>query len=330
MSNEVWVFAEHQEDKLRKVTLEVLAKGRELAERLGVGLAALLLGAEDDGLAEEVAWFADTVHQWSDSAVAIYNCDIYLQVLTEFVRAEAPQIIIGGATCQTRDFFPRVAASLGAGIGMDCVDMWINDDGHLVTTRPFFGGKVLGDVVARDERPQIALVRPNTFPVPEARDGKQGRIVTHEVQIDSDQVGLETLEVIRTAKAGVDLTEADVIVTGGRGLQKADNFAILEELAGLLDGTVGASRAVVDSGWRPHTDQVGKSGKTVAPNLYIAVGLSGAIHHVMGMDTSKIVVAINKDPRAPIFEHADFGIVGDLFEIIPRLTEELRRSKGME
>jgi electron transfer flavoprotein alpha subunit len=328
MASEVWVFAEHQAGAIRKTTLEILGKGRELAEHLGVEMAALLLGSGIDGLAHGLTAYADKVYQWDDPLVGQYNSDIYLQVIAKQAEKERPQLILAGATFLARDLFPCVAGRLKTGIVVDCLSLELGQDGLLVARRPLFGGKVLADVVCCQERPQIALTRPNTFPLPNAQGPRKGRIIPLSLAVDLAKVKLEVLEVVRVAQERLDLTEAEIIVTGGSGMKAAENFSLLDDLADVLGATVGATRAVVDSGWRPHDDQVGKSGKTVSPKLYVAVGLSGAIHHVMGMDTSKVVVAINKDPRAPIFNYADYGILGDLFEIVPLLIEELKKELG--
>jgi electron transfer flavoprotein alpha subunit len=328
MAGAVWVFAEHQDGTIRKTTHELLGKGRELAEQLGIELAALLLGSGINGIAQELTAYADKVYQWDDPLLERYNSDVYLQAIAALAEKGPPQILLAGATFLARDLFPRVAGRLKTGIAVDCLNLDLGDDGLLVTTRPLFGGKVLADVVCRHGMPQIALTRPNTFPLPDQRGDRTGEVIPLDLDLDPAQVRLEVLEVVRTATERLDLTEAEIIVTGGRGMKEAENFRLLDDLADALGATVGATRGVVDSGWRPHDDQVGKSGKTVSPKLYFAVGLSGAIHHVMGMDTSKVVVAINKDPQAPIFQYADYGVLGDLFDVIPLLTEELKRELG--
>jgi electron transfer flavoprotein alpha subunit len=327
MTGEVWVFAEHQAGALRKTTLELLGKGRELAQAMDVAMAALILGSGIDKLSQQLAAYADTVYQWDDPLVKHYNSDVYVQLIADQARQKRPQIILAGATSLARDLFPRVAGRLKTGIAVDCLGLELQDDGLLKARRPLFGGKVLADVVCRHGRPQIALTRPNTFSVPDMKDSPKGKIVLVGVDVDADKVKLEVLEVATIAKKRLDLTEAEVVVSGGSGMKAAQNFSLLEELADLFGATVGATRGAVDSGWRPHSDQVGKSGKTVSPKLYVAVGLSGAIHHVMGMDTSKVVVAINKDARAPIFHYADYGIQGDLFEVIPLLIDELKKGQ---
>ena len=328
MAGAVWVFAEHQDGKIRKTTLEVLGKGGELTKQLGVELTALLLGSGVDGLAQELTAYADKVYQWDDPLLEQYNSDVYLQVIAHQAEKESPLILLAGATFLARDLFPRVAGRLKTGVAVDCLNLELGGDGLLIARRPLFGGKVLADVVCPRGRPQIALTRPNTFPIPDAQRSSKGEVLPVGVDVDPAQVRLEVLEVVRAATERLDLTEAEIIVTGGSGMKGAENFRLLDDLADVLGATVGATRGVVDSGWRPHDDQVGKSGKTVSPKLYVAVGLSGAIHHVMGMDTSKVVVAINKDPQAPIFQYADYGVLGDLFEVLPLLTEAFRQELG--
>jgi len=328
MASEVWVFAEHQDGVIRKTSLEILGKGRELAGHLGVEMAALLLGSGVDNLAQQLAAYADKVYQWDDPLVRQYNMEVYLQAIANQAEKERPHLILAGATSLARDLFPRVAGRLKTGIAVDCLSLELGEDGFLVARRPLFGGKALVDVVCCHGRPQIALARPNTFPLPDVQGSPKGKIVLLGVEVDTEKVKLENLEVVRSVRERLDLIEAEIIVTGGSGMKTAENFSLLEDLAEILGATVGATRGVVDSGWRPHDDQVGKSGKTVSPKLYVAVGLSGAIHHVMGMDTSKVVVAINKDPRAPIFQYADYGIQGDLFEVLPLLIEELKKGQG--
>ena len=328
MAGAVWVYAEHQDGRIRKTSLEVLGAGRELAEQLGVQVTALVLGSGVDGLTQEVAAYADTVYQWDDPLLEHYNSDVYLQAIAHQTEKENPQIILAGATSLSRDLFPRLAGRLQTGIAVDCLHLELDEDGLLIARRPLFGGKILADVVCRHRRPQMALTRPNAFSLPDQREGGRGAVISLDLHVDLAQVRLEILEVVRTETERLDLTEAEVIVTGGTGMKGAENFRLLEDLADVLGATVGATRGVVDSGWRSHDDQVGKSGKTVSPTLYFAIGLSGAIHHVMGMDTSKVVVAVNKDPQAPIFHYADYGILGDLFEVIPLLTEALKKELG--
>jgi len=324
MADDVWVFAEHQGGKIRKVVLELLGAGRTLADTLKGRLCAVVLGSGVDETAQHLGRYADLVYVWDDPQLEYYNSDCYLPLFTECIDREKPAIILAGATYVARDFFPCLAGRLDTGIVIDCLHMEVTDGGRLILRKPFYGGRVLGDVVCPDCRPQIVLVRPNTYPVSGPRDAR-GEILAQETLLDSEDIRLKVEDVVMSARERLDLTEAEIIVTGGRGLKGPEHFTIVEELAEVLGATVGTTRAVVDSGWRPHSDQVGKSGKTVSPRLYVAAGASGAIHHIMGMDTAKVVVAINTDPRAPFFQYADYGIAGDLFEVIPLLTEEFRK-----
>ena len=317
----IWVFAEHKGGAFRKVVFELLGKAKELSERVEGGVKALLLGG-DEGAAEELAQYTDEVYHLSSPLLDLYNGDAYREALLALLEEERPSVLLAGATFQAKELFPMVAARLGVGIAVDAVALEPQEGDRVMVRRPIYGGKALVEMVL-EGTPQIILVRPHTFP-PASRRETPAPVVRKEVDIPPEKVRVKVKEVER-AKEKVDLTEADVIVCGGRGLKGPENFSLLEELAQVLGGVVGATRAVVDAGWRPYEDQVGKSGKTVSPNLYFAVGLSGAIHHVMGMDTSKVVVAINKDPMAPIFQYADYGLVADLFEVVPLLKEELKK-----
>ena len=320
----IWVFAEHKGGTFRKVVFELLGKAKELSGRVEGGIKALLLGG-DEGTAEELAHYADEVYHLRSPFLDLYNCDAYREALLSLLEQERPSVLLAGATFQAKELFPMVAARLGVGIAVDAVALELQEGDRVMIRRPIYGGKALLEMVP-EGTPQIILVRPHTFP-PASRRETPAPVVRREVDIPPEKVRVKVKEVER-AKEKVDLTEADVIVCGGRGLKGPENFSLLEELAQVLGGVVGATRAVVDAGWRPYEDQVGKSGKTVSPNLYFAVGLSGAIHHVMGMDTSKVVVAINKDPMAPIFQYADYGLVADLFEVVPLLKEELKKELG--
>lgn len=324
MAGGVWIFAEHENGALRKATLELLGKGRELARGLGVELDALILGEGVKETAEYLARYVDRVYLWEAALFAQYRMGRYLEAIASQALKEVPLLILGGATPLAKDLFPRIAAKIRACICVDCLGLALAGN-SLVAKRPMYGGKVIAELVPRKGVALIALVRPNTFALPEAPDVTQGEIVMMEPPSKNTYEELELIEVVMSPKRRLSLTEADVVITGGCGVKSAENFALLEELAELLGGAVGATRGAVDNGWRPSEDQVGKSGKTVSPKLYIAVGLSGAIHHIMGMDTSEVVVAINNDPHAPIFQHADYGIEGDLFEVIPQLISELKR-----
>jgi electron transfer flavoprotein alpha subunit len=282
---------------------------------------ALVLGSGIEGAATELGKFgADTVLVADDPSLAEYLTDTYTQVVADAVGQKDPDVIVLGASTLGKDLAARLAARLDAGMAMDCVAVRIENNA-VVATRPMYGGKVLADV-ALNGKPQIVAVRPNAMAIVEnTKDGAVEKLAVNAG--DSKLTFIE--KKLETEK--VELTEADTIVSGGRGMGGND-YTLIEELADVLGAAVGASRSAVDEGWRPHSDQVGQTGKVVSPNLYVACGISGAIQHLAGMSTSKVIVAVNKDPEAPIFAKADYGIVGDLFEVVPAITAEVKKRKG--
>jgi electron transfer flavoprotein alpha subunit len=320
MSYTVLVIAEHNQGAFRKVTLEALATGRRIVEQLGGQLKAVVLGSQIDAPAATLGQYgADGIVVADDPGLAEYTVDAYTQVAAQVIEQIRPQLVITGATSQGKELAGRLSARLDAALATDCIDLKV-EGSQVTATRPMYGGKILAEVELAGE-PAIVSIRPNTFAVSQtAADG-----VIAKTAVDLGQVRTQVLSKnLETGK--VELTEADVIVSGGRGMGGAD-YAVIESLAAALGGAVGASRSAVDEGWRPHSDQVGQTGKTVSPNLYVACGISGAIQHLAGMSSSKVIVAINKDPDAPIFTKADYGIVGDLFELVPALTEEIKKIK---
>ncbi|MBI4495848.1 MAG: electron transfer flavoprotein subunit alpha/FixB family protein [Deltaproteobacteria bacterium] len=325
MAKGIWVFAETKNGQIRKIAYELLSQGKEMAEKLGEEVFAVLLGSGIEGLTGSLAEWADQVFWADDPKLALYTSDAYTSVLADLLRSHEPSIFLCGATVIGKDLSPRLAARLNTGLATDCTALSIGEDGLMVVRRPVYAGKAYVEVVCPDSRPQMASVRPNVLEVVHPDGTKKGAIVKVEPRIDPSSLRTTVLEVVKAAGAKVDLTEAEIIVSGGRGLKGAENFRILEELAEVLHATVGASRAAVDSGWRDHGDQVGQTGKVVTPNLYIACGISGAIQHLAGMGSSKVIVAINKDPDAPIFKKADYGIVEDLFKIVPVLQKEFKK-----
>jgi electron transfer flavoprotein alpha subunit len=326
MSNNVLVIAEQRGGALKKVSLEMLGEAGRIATALGGQAEAAVLGAGVTGLAETLARHgARKVYVGDDAMLARYSPDGYATILANLVKATDPAIVLAPATFFGRDLAPRVAAKLGAGLASDCTGFEVQDGGRLLITRPIYAGKAIARVRVTT-RPQMATVRPNTFPVPEANPGANA--VTEPVSLDGYQAWAVVTGLTAAAGGKLDVAEANIIVSGGRGMADPANYRILEEMAAVLGAAVGASRAAVDAGWRPHADQVGQTGKTVSPDLYIACGISGAIQHLAGMKTSKVIVAINKDPDAPIFKLADYGIVGDLFKVVPVLTEEFRKLKA--
>jgi len=325
MAQGVWAIAEQRDGEFRKITYEVVSEGRRLADKLGQQLTAIVLGSGMKDKASELAQYgADKIVVADDPNLAAYTADAYVSVLAQLVEADTPEIIILGASTQGKDLAPRLAARLNVAMAQDCTAFDI-EDGKLVATRPIFTGKAYAKVTFEDSTPNIVTARPNVMPINQPDSGRSAEVVDAQFSLDEAQLKTKVVEVIKDESGRIDLTEADKIVSGGRGMKSAENFKILEELADVIGAAVGASRAAVDAGWRPQTDQVGQTGKIVSPNLYIACGISGAIQHLAGMGTSKIIVAINKDPEAPIFQKADYGVVDDLFKVVPALTEELKK-----
>jgi len=321
MTQHVLVIAEQVEGVFRKVTFEVLSAGRRLAGQLAGSVQAVVLGSGIEGLAAELGKYgAEKVFVADDPALADFTTEAYTNALAGLVGQIQPAVILLGATTQGKDLGARLSARLNAALATDAVGLGV-DGGQVVATRPMYGGKVLADVVLTGA-PAIVSVRPNTQAVESAAGA--GSVEKAAVKLGD----LRSKVVGKQFESGkVDLTEADAVVTGGRGMGGAD-YSAVEALAGVLGAAVGASRSAVDEGWRPASDQVGQTGKTVSPNLYVACGVSGAIQHLAGMSSSKVIVAINKDPEAPIIAKADYAIVGDLFEVLPALTEEIKKIKG--
>jgi electron transfer flavoprotein alpha subunit len=321
MSQSILAIAEQLEGVFRKVTFEALSEGRRIADQLGGELNALVLGDNIENISKELEPFgADRIIVAEDPALFEYLPDAYVNVIADVINKETPDVVILGASAQGKDIAARLSARLNAPLAMDCVAIRFEDN-NLMATRYMYGGKILADVVLNG-KPKILAIRPNAMTI--ARSAGTGSIEKCEVNIGTTFVKFIEKH-LDTAK--VELTEADTVVSGGRGMGGPD-FAVIEELAQVLKGAVGASRSAVDEGWRSSSDQVGQTGKVVSPNLYIACGISGAIQHLAGMSSSNIIVAINKDPEAPIFSKADYGIQGDLFEIVPLITEEIRKLKS--
>ncbi|MEW6106518.1 MAG: FAD-binding protein [Bacillota bacterium] len=324
----VWVFAEQRKGKPSSVVYELLGEGRKLADDLGEELSAVLLGHNVDGAAKElIAHGAEKVYVVDDPALTDFQDEPYAQVITELVQEYKPSIFLLGATTIGRSLGPRVAARLRTGLTADCTGLAIDKEKRLLLqTRPAFGGNIMATILCPDRRPQMATVRHKVMKRAARDDARRGEIIRLVKEILPPRARL--VRVVEETHQMVNLAEADIIVSGGRGLGKAENFKIIEDLARVLGAAVGASRAAVDAGWIPYAHQVGQTGKTVCPKIYIACGISGAIQHLAGMGSSDIIVAINKDPSAPIFNVATYGIVGDLFEVVPALTAELRKSAG--
>jgi len=325
MAQGIWIVAEQRAGELRKISYELVSEGRRMADQLGQPLTALLLGSNIKDKASELAKYgADTVIVADDERLAVYTTDAYSSVIAELAQKHEPSIMLLPASVQGKDLSGRLAAKLGVGVAQDCVEFSL-EAGSLVAKRPIYAGKAYATVTYKDSVPQIATARPNVLALNEPDEARSAEVVDAEFSLDDSQLKTKVIEFQQEAGAKVDLTEAERIVSGGRGMKGPENYKLLEELADIIAATVGASRSAVDAGWRPHSDQVGQTGKVVSPNLYIACGISGAIQHLAGMGTSKVIVAINKDPEAPIFQKADYGVVGDLFEVVPALAEQIRK-----
>lgn len=326
----IWVFAEQREGVIAPVVLELLGKGRELADQMGAELSAVLLGHGIDALsADLIAHGADQVIVVDDPELKHFRDERYAKALTEMANKYKPSIILAGATVIGRSFIPRVAVQLKTGLTADCTGLeYDGENGNLMQTRPAFGGNIMATIITANHRPQMATVRHKVMnPLPRD-DSRSGIVIREQVIFDFDEEQSTWLGFEKEKTTLVNITEANLIVAGGRGLKDSKNFYLIEELAEALDGAVGASRAAVDAEWIPYSHQVGQTGKTVKPNIYIAAGISGAIQHLAGMSSADYIIAINKDPDAPIFKVADLGIVGDLFEVLPKLTKKVKELRS--
>lgn len=325
----IWVFAEQRDGKIASISYELLGTGRKLADELNVDFSAVLFGASEDAAEELIRWGADKVYFCDNPIFEKFNDEPYAQLLSSLINTYKPEIVLAGATPIGRSFIPRVAARLGTGLTADCTSLSIDKETrNLLQVRPAFGGNIMATILCTHHRPQMSTVRPRVMKKGEYKEDKKGEII----HIKADSISSRT-RVIGTVKEvsdiAVNLQEAEVIVSGGRGLGNAKGFELLKELAELLGGALGASRAAVDEDWISYSHQVGQTGKTVCPKIYMACGISGAVQHLAGMQSSDIIVAINKNPDAPIFNVATYGIVGDLYEIIPLLIKKIRETKGI-
>ncbi len=322
----IWIFAEQRNGKLHPVSFELLGVGRRLAQAKGCELSAVLLGLEIRDKAEDlIARGADRVYLVESAQLKDFLVESYTQALVELIQEYRPEIFLSGATSLGRSLIPRVATKLRTGLTADCTGLEIDpESGLLLQTRPAFGGNIMATIVCPHHRPQMATVRPKVMKEAAVDQKRKGEVILKEIGSDRLPSRTKLLKVVREEGEMVNIAEADVIVSGGRGLGDPSKFVLIEELAKTLGGAVGASRAAVDAGWIPYSHQVGQTGKTVCPQLYIACGISGAIQHLVGMQSAKVIVAINKDPEAPIFKVATYGIVGDLFEVIPALIKRIK------
>lgn len=323
----VWIFVEQHDGVPQSITFELLGEGRKLADQLGMKLSAVLLGNGVQARTDElIARGADLVIVADRPELASFQDETYAAVLSELIRRHKPAIFLCGATTIGRSVLSRVAVSVRAGLTADCTALAIDPVTHeLLQTRPAFGGNIMATIITPNARPQMATVRHKVMKEAEAVPGRKGQVLVESLAEELLKHRARRIRFEPEKEKSANIAEANIIVSGGRGMQKPENFALLKDLADVLGGAVGASRAAVDSNWIAYSHQVGQTGKTVCPKIYVACGISGQIQHLAGMSSSDIIVAINKDPDAPIFKMATYGIVGDLFEIVPRLTEEFRK-----
>jgi len=326
----VWVLIEQNYGEIADVSWELLGAGRQLADELGVDLAGVLLGYNiKDKVNLVYEYGADKVFLVDNPVLKDYRTEPYSETLSMLIKKYKPEIVLMAATTQGRDLAGHVATNVETGLTADCTQLKIEPETRLLLqTRPAFGGNVMATIVCRNHRPQMASVRPRVMPMPKREEGRRGTLVEETIDLKEEDIATKVLDFVAQGGSAVYLDRADIIVAGGRGLGTKENFQLLFDLAKVLGGTVGASRAAVEAGWIDAAHQVGQTGVTVRPKIYIAVGISGAIQHLVGMQTSDVIVAINKDPEAPIFKIADFGIVGDFQKILPLLTETFRQKLG--
>nr|BAC00862.1 electron transfer flavoproteins alpha [Butyrivibrio fibrisolvens] len=333
----VAIFAQQVDNKLSSIAFELIGKAHELAKDLGTDVTAVVLGSGIANLADELSEYgADKVVVIDDPVLETYRTEPYAQALAAYINEYKPEIMLVGATAIGRDLGPTVSARVATGLTADCTSLEIGDfplqavagkeqkHNQLLMTRPAFGGNTIATIACPDNRPQMATVRPGVMQKLDKQPGRKAEVINFNPEIKENNKFVEILNVVKNVASTVDIMDAKILVSGGRGVGSPENFKILDDLAEVLGGTVSCSRAVVDSGWKPKDLQVGQTGKTVRPNVYFAIGISGAIQHTAGMEESDIIIAINKDDTAPIFDVADYGIVGDLNKIVPALTEALK------
>lgn len=323
----VFVFVQQVDNVITPVSFELIGKGKELANDLDTEVTAVVLGSKIDAMGKELARHgADRVIMVDDPALEVYTTEPYVHAFTEIINKYKPEVVLFGATAIGRDMAPRVSARVHTGLTADCTKLEINpEDKGLMMTRPAFGGNIMATILCPDHRPQMSTVRPGVMQKLPTNDAAECEVIKEEVAGLSDHMNVEVMEIVKTVAEKMDIQDAKILVSGGRGMASPENFKLLEDLADALGGTISSSRACVDAGWVEKDRQVGQTGKTVRPNLYIACGISGAIQHLAGMEESDVIIAINKDETAPIFNVADFGVVGDVFKILPLFTEAVKK-----
>lgn len=325
-SKGVWVFCEQKNGKVQSISFELLAKARELADKLSTSVCAVFLGHNIEPQAQDLIHHgADLVYLVDSSEVANYQDEPYTEVLVKLIHKYRPEVLLCGATTIGRSLISRVAVKVYTGLTADCTGLDIDKEKKiLLQTRPAFGGNIMATIITPNHRPQMATVRHKVMKEAEVDKHRKGKIIKESFDENTFKSRTKLLDIVEEISATMNLAEADIIVSGGRGLREAKNFSLVEDLAKVLNAAVGASRAAVDSGWMTYSHQVGQTGRTVCPKIYFACGISGQIQHLVGMQSSKIIVAINNDPEAPIFKVATYGLVGDIFEILPALTHKFK------
>ena len=322
----VYVFVEQREGVIQNVGLELLGKARELADALNEKVYAMLLGHDLTTQAQEcIAYGADTVLRVDAPELATYVTEPYAQAIYQIIRDNKPSIVLIGATTIGRDLGPRLSARVETGLTADCTGLEVSEERDLLMTRPAFGGNLMATIICKEHRPQMSTVRPGVMRMGQRDENRKGTIEDVKINFDKSKFRVRVLETVKQTKNLVDITEAHVLISGGRGVGNAEGFDMLRAMANTIGAEVSASRAMVDAGVLGHERQVGQTGKTVRPDLYFAMGISGAIQHLAGMEESDFIIAINKDKFAPIFNVADLGIVGDVRKIVPLLTERLKK-----
>lgn len=324
----VWVFIEQHDGKIAPVSLELLGAGRQLADKRGVELAGFIIGENVKRLTSTVFEYgADTVYVYDDSIFKDYRTEPYMKAVIHCVEKHKPEIILYGATSTGKDLASAVATDLATGLTADTTILDVDQEtGLLEASRPAFGGNIMATILCKKHRPQMATVRPKVMKALSPDANRSGNVVEESISIKEEDVRTKILEIVRETTKKVRIDEADIIVAGGKGLGDEKGFQLCHQLADVLGGTVGASRDAVEAGWIEHHHQVGQTGVTVTPKIYFAIGISGAIQHIVGMQNSKLIIAINKDPDAPIFQNCHYGIVGDAFEIVPMLIEQFNKA----
>ncbi|HZK26790.1 MAG TPA: electron transfer flavoprotein subunit alpha [Thermoclostridium sp.] len=321
----IWVFGEQKNNEVIPIVFELLGEGRKLADTLSVPLCVVLMGSSIEGQADTlISQGADNVYLIEDESLKMYNDESYTDIFTQLINKYKPEIVLIGATTYGRSLAPRISSRLNTGLTADCTSLSIDKENrNLLQTRPAFGGNLMATIICPGKRPQMATVRPKVMKPNDPDPSRTGEVVRPDIKI-TENLKIKVLDAVQTVCEKVNLTEADIIVSGGRGMGDPKNFELIKELADVLGGAVGATRATVDAGWIDYSHQVGQTGKTVGPKVYFACGISGAVQHLVGMTSSDIIIAINKDADAPIFKVATYGIVGNVLEVLPELIKEFK------